>query len=804
MRIGLFSYYVTLGFLAIVMVTRPVSADSLTIDLTHQPRPSSELHLKQGSNRNPDGHVLTADSQSLLLDGKPWVAVVGEFHYWRYPQEEWREELLKMKAGGITAVSVYVVWTIQEEQQGQFDWSGNRSLRDFVLLCQGVGLQVSLRIGPWSHGEVRNGGFPDWVVNSQTKLRTADPAYLDLVRPFYQQIAEQTRGLYWKDGGPIFAVQVDNESDKPDYLLSLKAMAQESGIDAPFYLMTGWNGVPIPKQDLLPLFGAYSWGLWKTGPILGSFVFSLDRNNKEMGASLPGGSVASPPVRTPYLCAEIGSGMESNYNHRVFVQPDDAAAVNLVRLGDGNTMPGFYMYQGGIDPDGKLSSMNETSHNLYGTHNAMPVKDYDFQAPLGAWGEVRGQFHLLREQNLFLQDFGADLIEMPAFMPDLRPHGETDQETLRWTVRWNNDSGFLFFNNYQPETPLPDHAEVQFSLKTADSILNVPNEPITIPAGSYGIWPIRLSCNGAMLRYATAQPLCHLNVGSDCWYFFSSLAGIDPDFVFDAKDNVLAQCAGVKEVTSDSIRIHHLEAGTGEAFALSKDDGALTHFVVLTPDQAKRFWRVPFAGKDRVILSTATVLTAKDHLQLHVEDGNDPSFFVFPPISSVLVNNGKLGGALDGVFEHFTPMVSGRSQPPQIVAENVGEPDPVDLPATDEKAWANAAVWKLHIPPEAHGRHLLVQVHYIADAARLYSGDTLLDDNYFDSKPFDFGLWRIPEDQWSNLTLKIVPYSDKLLTYLPDSLRKVVTSVDPSVRTQVTVTTVEEMDIDVAPDPSLP
>ena len=812
MKILFFLRCVTLGFLAVVMMTRLVSADSLTIDLTHEPRPSSELHLKQGSNRDPQGHVLTADGQSLLLDGKPWVAIVGEFHYARYPRAEWREELLKMKAGGCTTVSTYVFWIVHEEEQGQFDWSGQRSLRDFVLLCQEVGLKVSLRLGPWSHGEMRNGGFPDWVMNSGAQVRTNDPAFLDLVRPFYQQIAEQTQGLYWKDGGPIVAVQVDNESNQPDYLLSLKAMAQECGIDVPFYLMTGWSwggkgsGVPIPKQELLPLFGGYAWGLWKKGPILDQFVFRLGRNNQEMGAaggpatSPSNGAPAAPPVRTPYLCAENGGGMASSYAHRVFVQPDDISALNLIKLGDGNTMPGFYMYQGGIDPDGKLSTLNETSHGLYGTHNDMPIKDYDFQAPLGAWGEVRGQYHLLREQNLFLQDFGADLIRMSAFIPDVQPQNATDTGAIRWAVRWNDRSGFLFFDNYAPELPFPDHPGVQFTINTDQGTVQVPTEPITIPAGSYGVWPIQLLCHGVILRYATAQPICYSDQGKERWYFFAAISSIDPDFVFTAKGIGLARSTGDKEVTADTIRIHHLTAGTGEAFALAGEDGSLTHFVVLTPKQAEGLWRVPFAGRDRVILSTATVLADKDHLDLKVENGNNSSFSIVPPLPSVLINNIELTASPDGVFERFTPKIPVQPPLPQIVAENAGEGDPVDLPATDEEAWAHAAVWKLHIPPEARGRHILVQVHYVADAARLYSGDTLIDDNYFDSKPFDFGLWRIPEEQWSDLTLKIVPYSDKLLSHLPDSVGKDVAAIDPRVRNQVTITTVEETNIDVAPD----
>jgi len=85
-------------------------ADPLTIDLTPALPAPGPVELGQGETKSPDGHTLTADNRSLLLDGKRFIPVVGEFHYSRYPANEWRDELLKMKAGGITVVSCYVFW----------------------------------------------------------------------------------------------------------------------------------------------------------------------------------------------------------------------------------------------------------------------------------------------------------------------------------------------------------------------------------------------------------------------------------------------------------------------------------------------------------------------------------------------------------------------------------------------------------------------------------------------------------------------------------------------------------------------
>ncbi|HEY6332836.1 MAG TPA: beta-galactosidase, partial [Blastocatellia bacterium] len=94
-----------------------------------QPRP-----FPQFTGRSPDGHEIAANSDYLSLDGKPWLPVMGEFHYSRYPAAFWEDELLKMKAGGVQIVATYIFWIHHEEVEGKFDWSGQRNLRQFVEL----------------------------------------------------------------------------------------------------------------------------------------------------------------------------------------------------------------------------------------------------------------------------------------------------------------------------------------------------------------------------------------------------------------------------------------------------------------------------------------------------------------------------------------------------------------------------------------------------------------------------------------------------------------------------------------------
>lgn len=111
----------------------------------------------------PDGGTLGATNRFLTRDGSPWIPIAGEMHYSRIAAERWDTELAKMAAAGIDVVSTYVFWNHHEEREGEWDFSGNRNVRRFVELCARHGLHVIVRLGPFCHGEVRNGGLPDWL-----------------------------------------------------------------------------------------------------------------------------------------------------------------------------------------------------------------------------------------------------------------------------------------------------------------------------------------------------------------------------------------------------------------------------------------------------------------------------------------------------------------------------------------------------------------------------------------------------------------------------------------------------------------
>ena len=121
---------------------------------------AGEAFIPQGANVSPDGDRLDVTSKCLRLNGRALIPVMGEMHYSRVPRDEWAKSLVTMKAGGVSIVSTYVFWNHHEWKEGEWDFSGNRDLSAFLGEVKKAGLWAVVRIGPWAHGECREGGFP--------------------------------------------------------------------------------------------------------------------------------------------------------------------------------------------------------------------------------------------------------------------------------------------------------------------------------------------------------------------------------------------------------------------------------------------------------------------------------------------------------------------------------------------------------------------------------------------------------------------------------------------------------------------
>ncbi|HXJ90563.1 MAG TPA: beta-galactosidase [Candidatus Binatia bacterium] len=157
-------------------------------------------------------HRFGIEGDHFVLDGKPFQIISGEMHYARIPREYWRDRLRKARAMGLNTVSTYVFWNAHEPKPGVHDFAGSLDVAAFIRMAQEEGLYVILRPGPYSCAEWDLGGFPAWLfAEPGIALRSTDDKFLVPAERWLKRLGQELAPLQLTHGGPILAVQVENE-----------------------------------------------------------------------------------------------------------------------------------------------------------------------------------------------------------------------------------------------------------------------------------------------------------------------------------------------------------------------------------------------------------------------------------------------------------------------------------------------------------------------------------------------------------------------------------------------------------------
>ncbi len=180
----------------------------------------------------------------FLRDGKPHRIMSGALHYFRVLPECWEDRLKKYAACGLNTVETYVPWNLHEPTEGEFDFSGILDLRRFVQLAGGLGLDVIVRPGPYICAEWEAGGFPGWLLKDRgMRVRCAYPPYLAAVERYLRRVVEEIRDLQCTQGGPVIALQVENEygsfGDDKVYLSALEGYMRGAGANILLFTSDG-------------------------------------------------------------------------------------------------------------------------------------------------------------------------------------------------------------------------------------------------------------------------------------------------------------------------------------------------------------------------------------------------------------------------------------------------------------------------------------------------------------------------------------------------------------------------------------
>ena len=332
------------------------------------------------------------------------------------------------------------------------------------------------------------------------------------------------------------------------------------------------------------------------------------------------------PEDYPAFPAELGSGIMSVYTRRpIAVHKSFDALINRC-IGSGANGVGYYMYHGGSTPKGQHYYFSDEAYGL-------PKISYDFQAPIGEYGQVREGFHRLKLIHFFLQDFADILGPTQTVLPEnalmLKP-GNIDD--LRYAARVKANSGFLFINNFQDDTTLTEKQNIRVKVKTAKGDISFPETGgFTLKSDENLIFPFNFNLNGINLNYATAQLLMKGDDPKNPYYVFFAPEGIQPEFSFEADASIDAGTGPTTDKNANRVLVKCNE-GLSE-FTVSLHGRNKTKVLVLPKSIALRSYIVTLKGNKHLIFSDAVVLQYNNSFTLLSDGKNEYSLSVYPKIT---------------------------------------------------------------------------------------------------------------------------------------------------------------------------
>lgn len=350
---------------------RPVFALSLALAL--HPAPSV---IAQTPTTKLAAHTFVVSGRQFLRDGKPYQVISGEMHYPRIPRAYWRDRFRKARAMGLNTITTYAFWNLHEPRPGVYDFSGQNDIAEFIREAQQEGLNVIFRPGPYVCAEWELGGYPSWLLKDrEVVLRSTEPKYTAAVQAWFARLSQEINPLLLKNGGPIIAVQVENEygalADDPAYLEDVKNQVIASGMGDALLFTSNQPG-DTAKGSLPELPTVINFG---TGDARKSFA-KLDQVRPE----------------GPRMTGEYWAGWFDKWGEEHHETDGQKEASELRWVLEQGYSVSLYMFAGGTT----FGWMNgaDTHH---GTDYHPDTTSYDYDAPLDERGAPRYKFELFRK-----------------------------------------------------------------------------------------------------------------------------------------------------------------------------------------------------------------------------------------------------------------------------------------------------------------------------------------------------------------------------------------------------------------------
>lgn len=395
------------------------------------------------------------DGYCMTIDGKDVFIYSAAFHYFRCPQELWRDRFQKIKEAGFNTVETYIPWNWHERSMpvdindtSKFDFT---DLKAWLKMAQEeFGFYTIVRPGPFICAEWSGGAYPRWLAKfgpgkGDFWLRSGNPEHIKWSVHWYKAVSKAvaedqiTRKQKGKKG--IILFQIENEYgggheslDKANLLKALYRSAKANGIEVPiFTCLTGVCRANYSDPELSQVFDTDNYYVANL-----SDAPSCARRMSGLKKQQPDSPRLVTELQGGWFSTVTGTLSEEHYSDARHFK-----ALGLMSILGGGTGINYYMFVGGTHFAGWGARGMTTS--------------YDYNAAIRESGATGPKYFAAKSLGEFIREYEPKLVRSVGGPCELR----NAPKSLFGGVRVAGDgTKFVFLHNTDPDNPIKGRVTV--------------------------------------------------------------------------------------------------------------------------------------------------------------------------------------------------------------------------------------------------------------------------------------------------------------------------------------------------------